>query len=72
MIVLLTFSAFIAEVKAKAKPCNPDLCKLPDCYCSGTDIPGGLGPKETPQIILIAFDGGLTELYWKDFQSLLV
>ena len=33
---------FIGEIVARAPPCQPDACQLPDCYCSrtGTEIPG--------------------------------
>lgn len=40
-----------------AKPCNPDICKLPDCFCSGTEIPGNLPASSIPQIVFISFDG---------------
>lgn len=33
-----------------AGSCNEELCKLPDCRCSSTSIPGGLDPKEVPQV----------------------
>ena len=39
-----------------AKPCDSNLCKLPDCFCSGTDIPGNLSVKSIPQIVMITFD----------------
>ena len=39
-----------------AKPCNEDLCKLPDCFCSGTKIPGGLAVEDVPQMVTISFD----------------
>lgn len=25
--------------------CNPNICRLPWCYCSGTTIPGNLDPR---------------------------
>lgn len=30
--------------------CDPKVCVLPGCRCSGTDIPGGLTREETPQV----------------------
>lgn len=44
-----------------AKKCDPAECQLPYCYCSkdGTNIPGGLEPEDTPQIILLTFDGAV-------------
>ena len=32
-----------------AKPCYPGICKLPDCFCSGTEIPGNLSVSSIPQ-----------------------
>ncbi|XP_014663893.1 PREDICTED: uncharacterized protein LOC106806464 [Priapulus caudatus] len=46
-----------SDERGCAAPCNPDDCKLPDCRCSGTDIPGGLLPSEIPQIVLLTFEG---------------
>ena len=39
-----------------AQPCSPDVCKLPDCRCSGTDIPGNLQREKVPQMIMLSFD----------------
>lgn len=35
-----------------AEYCNgpPTNCKLPDCRCSGTDIPGGFNVTDIPQV----------------------
>ena len=50
-----------------AKPCNPDICKLPDCFCSGTEIPGNLPASSIPQIVFISFDGAFNnDLYDPD------
>ena len=38
------------------KPCYPDVCKLPDCFCSGTEIPGSLSVSSIPQIVFVSFD----------------
>ncbi|XP_055711943.1 chitin deacetylase 1 [Phlebotomus papatasi] len=44
-----------------AVKCNPAECDLPYCYCSkdGTLIPGGLDPDDTPQMIILTFDGAV-------------
>ena len=39
-----------------AKPCSPDVCKLPDCRCSGVDIPGNLPREKVPQMVMLSFD----------------
>lgn len=42
-----------------AKPCSPDTCKPPDCFCSGTKIPGNLSVSSIPQIVMISFDAAV-------------
>ncbi|GFS10664.1 polysaccharide deacetylase-like protein [Elysia marginata] len=39
--------------------CSRKWCKLPSCRCAGTDIPGGLGKYETPQIVMLTFDDSI-------------
>ncbi|XP_053620069.1 chitin deacetylase 8-like [Plodia interpunctella] len=39
-----------------ADVCDPEACKLPDCRCSNTEIPGGLEARDTPQFVLLTFD----------------
>lgn len=46
----------------EAKPCNPLECRLPDCRCSGIDIPGNIPVNETPQFVMITFDDAVTFL----------
>lgn len=43
---------------------NNDDCRLPNCFCSrtGLDIPGNLPITEVPQIILLTFNGAITDL----------
>ncbi|XP_026471177.1 uncharacterized protein LOC113375456 [Ctenocephalides felis] len=42
--------------------CNgpPTNCKLPDCRCSGVDIPGGLNVSDVPQFVVVTFDDAVT------------
>ena len=42
----------------RAEPCDPSVCRLPDCFCSpsSTEIPAGFLPEETPQMIILSFD----------------
>ncbi|XP_046664819.1 chitin deacetylase 1 [Homalodisca vitripennis] len=44
-----------------AQKCDTSKCVLPYCFCSrdGTIIPGGLDPEDTPQMILVTFDGAI-------------
>ncbi|XP_046388166.1 chitin deacetylase 1 [Ischnura elegans] len=58
-----------------AKKCDTAACSLPYCFCSkdGTQIPGGLDPEDTPQMILLTFDGAINhnnfDVYQKVFQK---
>ncbi|GFX44483.1 chitin-binding type-2 domain-containing protein [Trichonephila clavipes] len=56
-----------------APSCDPKACRLPDCFCSedGTQIPGNLVPKETPQMILMTFSGAPNVLNGEPFGQLL-
>jgi hypothetical protein len=45
-----------------ATKCKRDVCLLPDCNCGGKEIPGGLRPEETPQIVLLTFDDSVNDL----------
>ncbi|XP_017152750.1 mucin-5AC isoform X6 [Drosophila miranda] len=45
-----------------AAKCRKDVCLLPDCYCGGRDIPGGLNVTEVPQIVLITFDDAINPI----------
>ncbi|XP_076308558.1 uncharacterized protein LOC143223975 [Tachypleus tridentatus] len=45
-----------------AQTCNTNKCLLPDCRCGGSDVLGGLSPKDIPQIILVTFDDGINYL----------
>ncbi|KAJ8936773.1 hypothetical protein NQ318_008989 [Aromia moschata] len=41
--------------------CDSAECQLPYCFCSkdGTLVPGGINPEQTPQMILLTFDGAV-------------
>ncbi|XP_015915592.1 chitin deacetylase 7 [Parasteatoda tepidariorum] len=56
-----------------AGECDPAACVLPECYCSsdGTRIPGGLERSETPQMILMSFDGAVNALNFDPYSKLL-
>ncbi|CAO1384653.1 unnamed protein product [Diamesa hyperborea] len=51
--------------------CDPANCALPDCFCSkdGTQIPGGLNPSETPQMIMLTFDDSVNFDNWELYQN---
>lgn len=56
---------------APAAPCDPAACQLPLCRCSGTDIPGGLAPRDTPQFVVVAFEDSVHEENMATFRRVL-
>ncbi|CAH0697353.1 unnamed protein product [Spodoptera exigua] len=59
ILVSVLFLGLVSAELPLAKECNEELCKLPNCRCSSTDIPGGLLPRDTPQFITLTFDDGV-------------
>lgn len=53
-----------------AKPCSPDICKLPDCRCSGVDIPGNLPRKKVPQMVMLSFDDAVNGEVYSFYETL--
>ena len=53
----------------EAQRCDPSYCRLPDCFCGGTKIPGDLKKDKAPQFVLLTFDdavNGLNQKFFKD------
>ena len=48
--------AAVRSRKLGPGPCSPNICKLPDCRCSGVDIPGNLPRVKVPQMVMLSFD----------------
>ncbi|EDO30402.1 predicted protein, partial [Nematostella vectensis] len=53
-----------------AERCHPDVCKLPNCFCSGALVPGGLNPKEIPQMIMLTFDDAINGQVYPVYQKI--
>ena len=72
LLALLALMATVASVVAEqaAENCNPTVCRLPDCFCGGSEIPGGLRKEETPQFVLLTFDDAVNDLNEKFFSEL--
>jgi len=53
-----------------AGPCSADICKLPNCFCSGneTKTTGAEGAKK-PQIVYLTFDDALTDLATREYYN---
>ncbi|XP_066942872.1 chitin deacetylase 1-like isoform X2 [Macrobrachium rosenbergii] len=41
--------------------CNPDECRIPDCFCfnDASEIPNNMNPRDVPQMITITFDDAI-------------
>jgi len=54
-------------------PCYPSRCSLPNCFCSGSAIPGNLFASDTPQMIILTFQNAILAqdlaLYLKLFEG---
>ena len=57
------------QSSSPAQPCDTAKCQLPSCVCASTAIPGGLQPKDTPQIVMFSFDDGLRDQDYKTYYS---
>jgi len=53
-----------------ATKCDNRLCRLPDCKCGDTLIPGGIEAKVIPQIVLLTFDDAVNDLNWEIYEEL--
>jgi len=56
----------------RADECDPEICRLPDCFCSptSTKVPGGLEPTDVPQMIVISFDDAINSNNFPIYQRL--
>lgn len=53
---------------SEAADCNPGACKLPDCLCGSSQPPGGLSPKEIPQLVLLTFDDAVNVINYNYYE----
>ena len=70
--LLLALIASLSSLTSgqQADRCDPSYCRLPDCYCGGTSIPGGLSKDEIPQFVLLTFDDAVNDLNKAFFKEL--
>ncbi|OQV16216.1 hypothetical protein BV898_09700 [Hypsibius exemplaris] len=50
--------------------CDRKACKLPDCWCGGSEIPGSIPVGETPQVVMITFDDAVTNQNYQLYASI--
>lgn len=48
--VLFVAAALADDELVLADACDEEACQLPDCRCSSSSIPGGLNPRDVPQV----------------------
>lgn len=53
-----------------ASKCDVNKCRLPDCNCGGTAIPGNLKAEQVPQIVTITFDDAINDLNWEIYEEI--
>ncbi|CAL1540268.1 unnamed protein product [Lymnaea stagnalis] len=56
---LSAYKSPIDKYEYKKGKCSDSWCKLPDCRCVGSDVPGDLDPKDVPQMIMLTFDDSI-------------
>ncbi|XP_077550966.1 chitin deacetylase-like 5 [Haemaphysalis longicornis] len=50
--------------------CEARKCRLPDCHCGGSEIPGDLPLHETPQVVLLTFDDAINDLNFDHYTEI--
>ncbi|XP_059056288.1 chitin deacetylase 8-like [Achroia grisella] len=70
-IICLVFASVACNELRLAEPCDEQLCQLPDCRCSSTEIPGGLQPRDTPQFVLVTFDDNINHINIETYRNIL-
>ncbi|XP_065658638.1 uncharacterized protein LOC136083160 isoform X2 [Hydra vulgaris] len=68
---LISTNLVLPESPESVSTCNVSNCRLPSCRCAGTDIPGGLSKVNTPQMILLTMDDGVTPEKYQLYTELL-
>ena len=53
-----------------SKPCNQTACRLPDCLCSDTKIPGGMPVGGVPQMVVLSFQGAVNDQNYQLYRRL--
>ena len=64
-------ASVLFEGSSGALPCNPDVCRPPNCRCASTGIPGGLSAYQTPQVVTIVVNEGIRDEDYPFYQNIL-
>jgi len=70
--LLLVTSIVVLHVASGqgAARCDPRNCRLPNCFCGGTEVPGGYSREDIPQFVLLTFDDAVNSLNQQFFKTL--
>lgn len=70
--LLLVTSIVVLHVASgqRAARCDPRNCRLPNCFCGGTEVPGGYSREDIPQFVLLTFDDAVNSLNQQFFKTL--
>ncbi len=69
-LVLLSSLFCCSASLNEGEDCDEANCKLPDCFCSGSAIPGGLKVGDVPQMVLITFDDDVNIVNFEFYKQL--
>jgi len=53
-----------------ATSCTKEKCSLPDCRCGGSDTPGNITKRNTPQLVILTFDDSVNDLNKRLYQDI--
>ena len=56
-----------------ASKCDPKMCRVPDCNCGSSSIPGGgsiRSSESVPQMIMITFDDAINDLNFEIYEEI--
>eukprot|EP00094_Tigriopus_californicus_P010782 TCALIF_10399-PA protein Name:"Protein of unknown function" AED:0.48 eAED:0.48 QI:0/0/0/0.5/1/1/2/0/95 len=70
LITISVLAALAVSGQKSAERCDPSVCRLPDCYCGGSTIPGGYAEADIPQFVLLTFDDAVNDLNKAFFEDL--
>lgn len=69
-LIVLCACTCLSESQGNAY-CNRSNCRLPYCYCKGSDIPNNLHRDSTPQLVMITFDDAVTRDSYNLYRQLI-
>ncbi|KAI9027447.1 hypothetical protein CLU79DRAFT_739243 [Phycomyces nitens] len=59
------------STSTSAYSCDPNTCKAPTCMCASQSPPGGLSPKDVPQMVVVTFDDSIQDALYQTAKKML-